>query len=182
MVYRIIMLILSCDKFLGEPCKMSSIYFQTFERRTRVGLPATTAPAGTSLVTTLPAPTVAPSPIVIPQRMVAPEPIDAPRLTVVGTQAQSASVWSAPAALVAFGNRSLINITPCPMKTSSSRVTPSQRKEWLEILQRFPTRAPFWISTNVPILTSSPISQPYRLVKAWIFTRSPNLTSGAMHR
>src|SRR5215510_4766172 len=48
---------------------------------TRAGFPATTAPAGTSLVTTLPAPTVAPSPISTPQRMVALEPIDAPRLT-----------------------------------------------------------------------------------------------------
>ena len=47
-----------------------------------------------------------------------------------------------------------------PTKTSSSSITPSQMKVWLEILQREPMRAPFWISTNVPIFTSSPISQP----------------------
>src|SRR5690242_11433331 len=61
-------------------------------RITRAGFPATTAPAATSLVTTLPAPTVAASPIVMPHMIVAPEPIDAPRLTIVGTHAQSASV------------------------------------------------------------------------------------------
>src|SRR5262245_12303600 len=59
---------------------------------TRAGLPATIAPAGTSLVTTLPAPTMARSPIVMPQSSVAPEPMDAPRLTSVGMHCQSASV------------------------------------------------------------------------------------------
>ena len=49
----------------------------------RAGLPATTAPAGTSFVTTLPAPTVAPSPIVTPQKIVAFEPMEAPRFTSV---------------------------------------------------------------------------------------------------
>ena len=53
-----------------------------------------------------------------------------------------------------------MNITPWPMKTLSSMSTPSQMNEWLEILQRFPTRAFFWISTNAPILVSSPISHP----------------------
>ena len=33
---------------------------------------------------------------------------------------------------------SLMNITPWPMKTSSSMVTPSQMKVWLEILQLRP--------------------------------------------
>ena len=33
-----------------------------------------------------------------------------------------------------------MNITPWPMKTSSSIVTPSQMNVWLEILQRRPTR------------------------------------------
>ena len=47
------------------------------------GLPATIAPAGTSFVTTLPAPIIAFSPIVIPQSNVAPEPMEAPRLTSV---------------------------------------------------------------------------------------------------
>lgn len=48
---------------------------------TRAGFPATTAPAGTSRVTTLPAPTMAPGPMVMPHKSVAPEPMDAPRLT-----------------------------------------------------------------------------------------------------
>ena len=55
---------------------------------------------------------------------------------------------------------SLMKVTLWPMKTSSSIVTPSQMKVWLEILQFFPTFAPFWISTKVPILLWSPISQP----------------------
>ena len=41
-------------------------------------------------------------------------------------------------------------MTPCPTKTSSSIVTPSQMNVWLWILQRAPTTAPRWISTNVP--------------------------------
>ncbi len=41
----------------------------------RAGLPTTTAPAGTSLVTTLPAPTTAPSPMVTPGRTVQLAPI-----------------------------------------------------------------------------------------------------------
>src|SRR6185312_14030020 len=70
-------------------------------RSARAGLPATTAPAGTSLVTTLPAPTTARSPIVTPQRIVADVPIDAPRLTRVGVTFQSASVCGLPSALAA---------------------------------------------------------------------------------
>ena len=56
------------------------------------GLPATVAFAGTSFVTTLPAPTIAFSPIVIPPSSVAPEPMEAPCLTSVLWQYQSASV------------------------------------------------------------------------------------------
>ena len=32
-----------------------------------------------------------------------------------------------------------MNVTPCPMKTLSSMITPSQINVWLEILQRLPT-------------------------------------------
>jgi hypothetical protein len=46
------------------------------------------------------------------------------------------------------------------MNTWSSIVTPSQMKVWLEILHRRPTVAFFWISTNAPILVSSPMVQP----------------------
>src|SRR4026208_2494292 len=58
----------------------------------RAGTPATTASAGTSRVTTAPAPTTARSPIVTPHMMTAPLPIDAPLRTRVGTTFQSASV------------------------------------------------------------------------------------------
>lgn len=61
-------------------------------------------------------------------------------------------------------------------------VTPSQMNVWLEILQRRPIRAPFWTSTNVPILDSSPTSHPYRLVNPKMRTFCPNLTSGAIKR
>jgi hypothetical protein len=59
--------------------------------------------AGMSLVTTLPAPTMAFSPTVIPPNKVAPEPIEAPRLIKVRSQCQSASVWSWPFGVVARG-------------------------------------------------------------------------------
>src|SRR5213078_4505739 len=131
---------------------------------TLAGLPTTTLYGGTSRVTTLPAPTIAYSPTVIPQSKVALEPIEAPFLTREGMHFQSASVCKRPSASVARGIRSLMKVTLCPMNTSSSNVTPSQMKLWLEILHRFPIFAPFWISTNVPIFTSSPISQPYKLV------------------
>ncbi len=117
-------------------------------------------PGGTSFVTTLPAPTIAFSPTVTPARIVALEPIEAPFLTSVGMHTQSASVWSPPPSAVARGYMSLMKVTLWPMKTSSSIVTPSQMKVWLEILQFCPIFAPFWISTKVPILLSSPISQP----------------------
>ena len=66
----------------------------------RAGTPATMVCGATSRVTTLPAPTMAPSPIVTPHRIVLPVPMEAPRFTVVGTTSQSASVCSAPSALV----------------------------------------------------------------------------------
>ena len=56
-----------------------------------------------------------------------------------------------PPSVVARGNLSLMNITPCPTKTSSSSSTPSQTNVWLWILQFAPTTAPRWISTNGPI-------------------------------
>src|SRR5262245_60352132 len=67
-----------------------------------------------------------------------------------------------------------------PMKQSSSTVTPSHRKLWLEILQRAPTTTFFWISTNAPMRVSSPIRQPYRFTKQWTATFRPSCTSGAM--
>src|SRR5271166_3563459 len=151
-------------------------------RKTRAGLPATMAFAATSLVTTLPAPTMALSPIVTPARIVAPDPIDAPFLISVVSSFQSSSVCNAPSAFVARGYLSLMKKTPCPTNTSSSIMTPSQTKVWLEILQFFPTLAFFWISTNAPIFVPSPISQPYRLMNFDSLTSFPSFTSGAMQQ
>src|SRR6266700_704260 len=67
-----------------------------------------------------------------------------------------------------------------PRKQSSSIVTPSQRKVWLEILQRAPTTTFVWISTNAPMRVSSPTRQPYRFTKQWTATFRPRRTSGAM--
>src|SRR6059036_2095213 len=75
-----------------------------------------------------------------------------------------------------------MKMTPWPMKTWSSIVTPSQMKVWLEILHCRPTFAFFWISTNVPIFVPSPISQPYRLMNFASLTSFPSLTSGAIQR
>src|SRR2546427_9371825 len=82
------------------------------DRRKRAGDPATITLAGTSRVTTLPAPIRAFSPIVMLARMVVPEPIDAPFLTRVGSTAQSFSVCSSPLGVVARGYESLMNVTP----------------------------------------------------------------------
>src|SRR5262249_27378134 len=149
---------------------------------TRAGLPATIVPGGTSRVTTAPAPTMASSPIVTLAKIVTPVPIEAPFLTSVFSTCQSCSVWRAPPAAVARGYMSLTNMTPCPMNTLSSIVTPSQMNVWLEILQRRPTVAFFWISTNAPIFVSSPISHPYRLIKVESLTSFPSLTSSLMDR
>src|SRR5271154_1088273 len=75
----------------------------SIERRTFAGLPATIVLAGTSRVTTLPAPTIAFSPIVKLASIVAPEPIDAPRFTRVFSTCQSASVCNPPSGVVARG-------------------------------------------------------------------------------
>ncbi len=82
------------------------------ERSTRAGLPATTAPGGTSRVTTAPAPTIARAPISMPHRMTAPLPIEAPCRTTVPSIRQSFSVCGAPSAVVARGARSLMKTTP----------------------------------------------------------------------
>src|SRR5260370_17667940 len=69
----------------------------------RAGFPTTMAFAGTSLVTTLPAPTIAFSPIVTPERIVTPEPIDAPFLTIVHSTFQSFSLSNFPSPFAARG-------------------------------------------------------------------------------
>jgi hypothetical protein len=71
--------------------------------------------------------------------MTAPKPMEASLLTKVRSTPQSYSVGSAPLGVVEWGQLSLIKVTPCPMKTLSSTVTPSLLKVRLEILQRFPS-------------------------------------------
>src|SRR5258708_5237052 len=68
------------------------------------------------------------------------------------------------------------------MKTLSSISTPSQIKVWLDILQRFPTLAFFWISTKAPIFVSSPIVHPYKLMNLDNLTARPSFTSGAIEQ
>src|SRR5215475_8931436 len=131
-------------------------------RKTLAGFPATMAFAGTSLVTTLPAPTMAFSPMATLLRMVEPEPIDEPLRTMVFSTFQSASVCSSPEAAVARGYESLMKVTLWPIKTLSSISTPSQMKVWLEILTLRPMCAFFWISTNVPMRELSPTEHPYK--------------------
>ena len=80
--------------------------------------------------------------------------------TIVGSTVQSASDCGLPSGFVARGKRSLVNITPWPTKTSSSITTPSQMNVCEEILQRAPTVAFFWISTNAPMREPSPTVQP----------------------
>src|SRR5215469_4366772 len=73
------------------------------KRKNLAGFPATMLFAGTSLVTTLPAPTMAFSPTVTLAKIVEPEPIEEPFFTKVRSTFQSASVWSAPSVVVARG-------------------------------------------------------------------------------
>ena len=88
------------------------------------GFPITTACAGTSLVTTAPAPIMAHSPIVIPQTIVAFAPIEAPYFTMVSEQTQSSEVFNSPSSVIDQGHLSLVKATPGPMNTPSSIVTP----------------------------------------------------------
>src|SRR6185312_11909176 len=64
----------------------------SMDRRIFAGFPATIVLAGTSRVTTLPAPTIAFSPTTTLQRIVAPDPMEAPFLITVDSTRQSASV------------------------------------------------------------------------------------------
>jgi hypothetical protein len=113
---------------IGKPA-LPGVAGLDLEAITRAGTPVAVAYGGISRVTTAPAQIVAPSPIVTPHRTVAFDPIDAFRHTRVGSTFQSAGPCNLPSDVVALGNLSLMNITPCPTKTSSSMVTPSHMKE-----------------------------------------------------
>ena len=75
----------------------------SIRRSTLAGFPATIVLAGTSFVTTLPAPTIAFSPMTTFARIVAPEPIEAPFFTTVVSTFQSLSVCRPPPVAVARG-------------------------------------------------------------------------------
>ena len=102
---------------------------------TRAGLPTTVAPAGTSRVTTAPAPTMAPLPMRTPHKIVAPEPIAASSSIQVSVSVQSPGALGVPSGLQARGWRSLTNVTPWPTNTRSAMWTPEQMNVWVEILQ-----------------------------------------------
>ena len=87
----------------GDPVSDAQLFEEAAIRNTLAGFPATMAPAGTFVVTTLPAPTMAFSPIVTFERIVAPDPIDAPFLISVGSTFQSSSVCNPPPGTVARG-------------------------------------------------------------------------------
>src|SRR5205814_1437625 len=72
--------------------------------------------------------------------------------------------------------------SPLVVSSVVPSVAPSQRKLWLEILQRAPTETFFWISTNAPTRDSSPMLHPYRLTKQWTLTSLPSLTSLPMRK
>src|SRR5271169_4742097 len=84
-------------------CHWVASFFSETNRRNFAGLPATMTFAGTSFVTTLPAPTIALSPMVTLLKIVDPEPIDAPLRTIVFSTFQSASVLRSPSTVVARG-------------------------------------------------------------------------------
>src|SRR5215467_2740879 len=83
----------------------------------RAGTPTTRAWAGTSRVTTAPAPTKAYSPIVTPQTIVEFAPKDAPRLTSVWRYSDLRFTWLR-------GVMTFVNTIEGPQKTSSSSSTP----------------------------------------------------------
>ena len=73
--------------------------------------------------------------------------------------------------------RSLMNITPCPIKQSSPIITSSQINVCDCTLVRLPIVTLRCISTNGPMNTLSPIEQPYKLTGLIMVTLSPNITS-----
>src|SRR5713101_7100514 len=130
------------------------------------GLPATMAFAGTSAVTTAPAPIMAPGPIVRPQRIVALAPIDAPCRTTVC--ANAAGRWWL------CGNGSFVNVAFGPTNTSSSRRTPSHNWTPDFTVTRFPTTTSFSTKTWSQMLQSSPMTAFGRMwTKAQTRVRAP---------
>src|SRR4051794_3652196 len=116
------------------------------------GLPTTFALAGTSAVTTLPAPIIAPRPMVTPGRIVALAPIDAPSLIVVTTN--DSGRWRLR------GNMSLANVAFGPMNTSSPTRNPSHNCTPHFTVTRSPTTTSFSMNTPSQMLHNSPTRAP----------------------
>src|ERR1035441_6187622 len=97
--------------------KSSLIPHAHIHPRRRAGFPTIKAYAGTSRVTTAPAPINAYSPIVIPQTIVLFAPIEAPRFTRVCLYSFLRRTWLR-------GLITLVNTIDGPQNTSSSRIQP----------------------------------------------------------
>jgi hypothetical protein len=124
----------------------------------RAGLPTIKVYAGTSLVITAPAPTIANSPIVTPARMTAPAPNEAPCLTRVFRSHPRFSylfrTWGSRGDL---GYRSFVKNTCGPTNTPSSSVTPSQTMLPFLMVTLSPTTAPDSMKQWSPMLQFVPM-------------------------
>src|SRR5207244_4054984 len=96
--------------------------------------------AGTSDVTTAPAPMNAYSPSVTPQMIVALAPIELPRFTSVRRYSFLRGTWLR-------GFITLVNTQEGPQKTSSSSSTPSQMEQVFWMLTLLPSVVPGLAST-----------------------------------
>lgn len=112
-------------------------------------MPIHSSPAGTSLVTTLPAAMNAFSPMVIPGRITLPAPMVAPLHTLVFSNVQSL--------FFDLGNISLVKVTFEPIITLSSSVMPSQTCTPHLMVTLFPISTSFSIRQCEQILQFSPI-------------------------
>jgi hypothetical protein len=115
-------------------------------------LPTTLALAGTSAVTTVPAPTIARRPIVRPGSTVALAPIDAPSWISVTRNCSGVSLLR--------GNRSLANVALGPMKTSSPTRRPSHSCTPHFTVTRSPITTSFSTKTLSQMLASVPMTAP----------------------
>src|SRR5918995_3408278 len=127
-------------------------------RTTRAGTPMTSAPGGTSVVTTAPAATNASSPTSTPGNRTAPAPMRQPRRRV------------APRSSMPSGRRpavgSLVRSAPGAMKTSSSTTERAVTYAPVCMRTRAPTRTSQSTDTPRPTTDSSPISARSRTC-AW---------------
>ena len=127
----------------------------------RAGLPATTVARRDVAGDDRAGADEAPAPIVTPPRMTAPEPMR--RAALDDRREQRPVVRGLQLAVVVRRARALVvdehHAVPDEHLVLDRR-RPSQTNVWLWILQRAPTDAPRWISTNGPIRVASPIRQP----------------------